>query len=62
MQFKALCSAHVGGFDGGIVKVLLTIASHPNSQDEHLLCNLLKSRGPLVAGKTYRITIEEEGD
>lgn len=61
MQFKAQCSANVGGFEGGIVKVLLTIASHPNSQDEHLLCNLLSARGPFEPGKIYRITIEEEG-
>jgi hypothetical protein len=58
MQFLATCSAAVR--HNGIVKVLLTISSQPNSQDEHLLCNLLKSRGELKAGKTYRITIEEE--
>ena len=61
MQFKAKCSKPFS--DGaGIAKALLTVSSHPNSQDEHLLCNLLKSRGELTAGKTYRITIEEEGD
>lgn len=60
MQFKATCSANVGGFDGGIVKVLLTVSSQPNSQDEHLLCNLLQARGQLVEGRTYRITIEED--
>jgi hypothetical protein len=60
MRFNATCSALVA--HNGIVKVLLTVNSHPNSQDEHLLCNLLKSRGELEQGKTYRITIEEEGD
>jgi hypothetical protein len=60
MQFRAECSAAIG--DGnGIVKVLLTVASQPNSQDEHVLCNLLKSRGLFEQGKIYRVTIEEEG-
>lgn len=59
MQFKAKCAASV--WHNGIVKVLLTVESVPSSQDEHLLLNLLKSRGPLERGKTYRITIEEEG-
>lgn len=57
MQFLATCSVSVA-FDA-IVKVLFTVNSHPDSQDEHLLCNLLRSRGELKAGKTYRITIEE---
>lgn len=60
MQFKAQCSAQVGGFEGGIVKVLLTVASLPNSQDEHLLFNLLSSRGHFEQGKVYTVTIEEE--
>jgi len=60
MEFTAKCSAVVGF--NGIVKLLLTVPSPPSSQDEHLLCNLLKSRGEFVAGKTYRITIVEEGD
>jgi hypothetical protein len=46
VQFKAQCSAHVGGFDGG----------------KSSRCCLLKSRGPFEPGKTYRITIEEEGE
>ena len=61
MQLTATCSATVG-HSNGIVKVLLTVTSRPGSQDEHLLCNLLKSRDDLERGKTYRITIEEEGD
>jgi hypothetical protein len=60
MQFKAQCSANVGGFSGGIVKVLLTVTSQPNSQDEHILCNLLNARGPLIEGRTYLVTIEED--
>lgn len=58
MQFVAQCSAAVR--HNGIIKVLLTVTSQPNSQDEHLLCNLLRSRGELKAGKNYKITIEEE--
>lgn len=60
MQFRATCAASV--WFNGIVKVLLTVESVPSSQDEHLLLNLLKSRGPLVQGKVYRITIEEDGE
>jgi len=57
MQFVAKCAASVP--IDGIVKVLLTVESEPSSQDEHMLMNLLKSRGELKEGKTYRITIEE---
>lgn len=58
MQILAKCAASVGF--NGIVKVLMTVESIPPSQDEHLLLNLLKARGPLEQGKIYRITIEEE--
>jgi hypothetical protein len=58
MQFKAVCQAAVP--IGGLVKILLSVDTKPNAPTEHLLCNLLKSRGDLVAGKTYCITIEEE--
>jgi hypothetical protein len=56
---KARCDAVVA--HNGIMKVLLTMDSAPESQDEHLLLNLLKSRGELERDKTYKITIEEEG-
>jgi hypothetical protein len=58
MQLTATCSAAVGF--NGIVKALLTVTPQPNSPDEHILCNLLRSRGAIVEGRTYRITIEEE--
>lgn len=57
MQFKAACRAVVGF--NGIVKVLLTIESKPESQDEHLLVNILKSRGELKQDKNYLISIME---
>lgn len=58
MQVFAVCSQYLRY--NKIVRVLLTVTSHPPSQDEHILCNLLASRGPLVPGKQYRITIEED--
>jgi len=58
MQLIGECSEPVG--NNGIVKVLFTVANHPGSHDESVLCNLLRSRGEFKAGKTYRITIEEE--
>jgi hypothetical protein len=60
MQFKATCTAQASGFEGGMIKALLSVTSFPNSPTEHLLVNLLKSRGTLELGKTYRITIEED--
>lgn len=57
MQVVAVCSQYLRY--NGIVRVLLTVSSEPKSQDEHLLCNLLETRGRLVPGKTYRVTIEE---
>jgi hypothetical protein len=57
MQFIARCATAVR--HNGIVKVLLTVESDPNSQDEHILCNLLRSRGELEAGEIYDITIQK---
>ncbi len=42
----------------GIVKVLLTTQSGPYSQDEHLLCNLLKSRIEFEEGDTIEVTLK----
>ena len=57
MKFEAKCSALVP--HNGIVKVLLTVESSPNSQDEHLLCNLLKARVDFKQGDTIEITIKK---
>jgi len=57
MQFEAKAAAVVP--HNGISKILLTVESAPNSQDEHILLNLLRSRGELKRDKTYRVTIEE---
>jgi hypothetical protein len=59
MQLSAICSQYLksnGMVD--LVRVLLTVTSE--NQDEHILCNLSKSRGALKPGRRYRITIEEE--
>lgn len=60
MKFVARAAVMVS--NNGIARTMLTVESEPRSQDEHLLLNLLKARGELKTGKTYRITIEEEGD
>jgi hypothetical protein len=57
MPFKAKCSAVVP-FDG-IVRVLLTVESSPDSQDEHLLCNLLKSRIDFEQGDVIEVTLKK---
>ena len=57
MKVRATCSAAVGS--NGIVKLLLTVDSTPPSQDEHLLCNLLKSRVNFAQGDTVEITIRK---
>jgi hypothetical protein len=57
MQFNAKAAAVV--CHNGIDKILLTVESAPSSQDEHLLLNLLRSRGELKEGTTYCVTIEE---
>ena len=57
MIFEAKCQATVRF--NGTVKVLLTVESAAPHDDEHVLLNILSSRGPLEQGKTYRITIEE---
>ena len=53
MQFKAKCAGQVS--KNGSAYVLLTF--EPNS---HLVGEIAKELGELQAGKTYRITIEEE--
>jgi hypothetical protein len=60
MQLTAICSQYLKSDGmGTLVRVLLTVKSAPSSQDEHILCNLLASRGALKPGRTYRVTIEE---
>lgn len=54
MRLKAICSANV--INNGISKILLTIVSQPNSQDEHVLLNLLKSRGGFDEGDEVEVT------
>ena len=44
--------------NNGMAKTLVTIIG--DKQPEYALFNLLKERGELKAGRTYRITIEEE--
>ena len=60
ITFEAKAAAVVP--HNGISKILLTVESGPSSQDEYLLLNLLRSRGELRDGKTYRITIEDVPD
>jgi hypothetical protein len=55
--FEAKCSALVP--HNGVVKVLFTVESIPSSQDEHLLCNLLKSRVNFKQGDIVEITIRK---
>jgi hypothetical protein len=55
--FEARASAVVAF--NGIVKVLLTTQSEPCSQDEHLICNLLKSRVDFEEGDLVEITIRK---
>jgi hypothetical protein len=56
--FEAKCSAVVS--HNGIAKVLLTVESAPNSQDEHLLCNLLKSRIDFDQDDIVEVTIRKK--
>jgi hypothetical protein len=53
MQFKAHCAAQVS--KNGASFVLLKF-----EPDSHLMGEIAKELGELQAGKTYRITIEEE--
>ena len=53
--FDAKCSAVVA--HNGIVKLLLTVESEPSSQDEHLLCNLLKTRVDFETGDIVEVTL-----
>ena len=56
MEIVGECSEAT--MNNGIIKVLISIYS--NKQPEYVLLNVMKERGELEAGKTYRITIEEE--
>ena len=56
MRFEAKAAAIVAF--NGIVKVLLTVESEPSSQDEHLLCNLLRSRVDFEQGDTVEVTLK----
>jgi hypothetical protein len=58
MKLKAKCAAVVPF--NGIVKVLLTTESAPSSQDEHLLCNLLKDRMEWEPDRIYAVEIYPE--
>jgi hypothetical protein len=58
VTFEAKCSAVVP--HNGIVKLLLTVESEPNSQDEHLLCNLLKSRVNFKQGDIVEVTLKRK--
>lgn len=55
--FAAKCSAVVA--HNGIVKLLLTVESSPQSQDEHMLCNLLKSRIDFEQGDIIEVTFRK---
>jgi hypothetical protein len=57
--FEAKCSAVVA--HNGIVKVLLTVESAPQSQDEHLLLNLLKSRVDFDRDDIVEVTLRKKG-
>lgn len=59
MQFKAKCTASVAFNDGESVMVLLRM---DHEKPGHIAGKLPKELGELEQGKTYRITIEEEGD
>ncbi len=54
--FEAECAAIVK--HNGIVKILLTTTSGPPSQDEHVLCNLLKSRVDFEQGDVVEIAMK----
>jgi hypothetical protein len=55
--FDAKCTSSID--KNGIVKVLLTVESVPSSQDEHMLCNLLRSRVDFKQGDTVEVTIRK---
>jgi hypothetical protein len=55
MQFKAHCAGQVS--KNGSAYVLLKF-----EPQGHLMGEIAKELGELEAGKTYRITIEEEGE
>jgi hypothetical protein len=55
--FETKCSAIVS--HNGTVRLLLTVESNPDSQDEHLLCNLLKSRIEFEQGDIVEVTLRK---
>ena len=62
MPFETKCTAMVG--NNGIVKFLLVAESAPSSQDEHMHCNLLRSRVDFEQGDIVEVTLRkvERGD
>jgi hypothetical protein len=57
-MFEARCQAVVRF--NGIVKILLTVESHPNQHDEHVLLNLLRGRVDFEQGDIVEITIKKK--
>jgi hypothetical protein len=57
MTFESKCKSLTR--NNGIVRVHLTVESTPSSQDEELLCNLLRSRVDFEQGDTVEITIRK---
>ena len=62
MKRLAICSEEMRAKNGGVYRVLLTIKSE--RKPEYMLLNLMDVPVSelLEQGKTYRITIEEEGE
>jgi hypothetical protein len=62
VQRIAICSEAMRTRDSGVYRVLLTVMSQRDP--EYVLINLMNVRSDelLKQGKTYRITIEEEGE
>ena len=59
IDFK--CDAVIGGFPGGIVKVLMTSDEHPRVQPEVMLLNVLPARGEFQVGAVYELTLRKKG-
>lgn len=61
MQLSAVCSASVGNFEGGIVKILLTVLpSSDNNLPEYVLLNLHKSRVEFEEGDVIEVTLKKK--
>ena len=60
MRFRVKCIAVV---EQGVEKILIQTTDELAVPEEQMILNLSPSRGVMfVSGRTYRITIEEEGD